>query len=216
MTDPNYPPEQPGVPPPGGPPPYEATPGYGPPPGSASPSPPPPPYQTPGGSGRPPMHAGPSIPGLDIVTRDAGAWAGAAVVAAVLITIFADLIYAVSSTGSAVAASGFVFSSRNVSFRVHLLAFTEWATLGVALALLVGVGLVIVLKPTVPASFRSLVSPAAGALSLAVVLFAFLRAIVWLSYGHDYGVAAFVEALAAIPVGLITAALAFGKTAPTA
>ena len=33
----------------------------------------------------------------------------------------------------------------------------------------------------------------AGALSLAVVLFAFIRAIVWLTYGHDYGVAAFVE-----------------------
>jgi hypothetical protein len=215
MTDPNYPPEQPGVPPPpGGPPPYGSAPGYGPPPGSASPSPPPP-YQTPGGSGRP-THAGPSIPGLDLVTRDAGAWAGAAVVAAVLITIFADLIYAVSSTGSAVAASGFAFTSRNVSFRVHLLAFTEWATLGVALALLVGVGLVIVLKPSVPASFRSLVAPAAGALSLAVVLFAFIRAIVWLSYGHDYGVAAFVEALAAIPVGLITAALAFGRTGPSA
>jgi len=138
------------------------------------------------------------------------------VVVAVVIMIFADLIYAVSSTGSAVAASGFAFSSRNVSFRVHLLAFTEWATLGVAIALLVGVGLVTILKPSVPAPFRSLVAPAAGALSLAVVLFAFIRAIVWLTYGHDYGVAAFVEALAAIPVALVTAALGFGKAGPAA
>jgi len=151
-----------------------------------------------------------------VITRDAGAWAAAAVVVAVAITIFADLIYAVSSSGSAVAASGFVFSSRNVSFRVHLLAFTNWATLGVAIALLVGVGLAAVVKPSVAAPFRSLVVPAGGALSLAVALFAFIRAIVWLSYGHDYGVAAFVEALAAIPVALVTAALGFRGTDPAA
>jgi hypothetical protein len=200
MTDPSKPPEEPGVPAPGGaqPPP--------PPPGQ------PPPYQPPGPSA---AHASSSIPGLDTITRDAGAWAAAAVVVAVLITIFADLVYAVSSTGSAVAASGFAFSSRHISFRVHLLAFTEWATLGVAVALLVGVGLGAVLKPSAPAPFRSAVLPAGGVLSLAVALFALLRALVLLSYGHDYGVAAFIEALAAIPVALVTAALGIGQVGST-
>src|SRR4029077_4563186 len=151
-------------------------------------------------------------PGLDVITRDGGAWALAAVVVTVLVTILADLIYAVSSTGSAVALSG--FSSGNVTFRVHLLAFTEWDTLGVAVALLVGVGLACYVRPSVPAPFRSLIVLAGGALALAVALFAFIRAIVWLSYGHDSGVAAFVEALATIPFAVVTAALGFGKAGP--
>jgi hypothetical protein len=124
------------------------------------------------------------------------------------------LIYAVSSTGSVVA-SGVSFSS-HVTFRVHLLAFTEWATLGVAIALLVGLGLAAVLKPSAPAPFRSLVVTVGGALSLAVALFALIRAIVWLTYGHDYGVAAFVGALATIPVALIGAALGLGSAGPAA
>ena len=55
-----------------------------------------------------------------------------------------------------------------------------------------------------------------SALALAVVLFALVRAIVWLSYGHDYGVAGFLEALATIPVAAITAALGFGRAGPAA
>jgi hypothetical protein len=208
MTDPNYPPQPPGVPPSGSPPP----PGYGPPPNAGPPGPPPP-YQPPGGYTPPALPGGMSIPGLDIVTRDAGAWAAAAVIVAVLITILADLIYAVSSTGSVVATSGFGLSSK-VTFRVHLLAFTEWATLGIAIALLVGVGLAVLMKPSVAAPFRSLVVPAGGALSLVVAVFALIRAIVLLTFGHDYGVAAFVEALSAIPVALITAAIGFPKAGP--
>ena len=213
MTDPNYPPQQPGVPPAGSPPPPGAPPGYGPPPSAGPPGPPP--YQPPGSYAPPPARAAMSIPGLDVVTRDAGSWVAAAVVLAVVITILADLIYAVSSTGSVVATSGFGLSS-HVTFRVNLLAFTEWATLGIAIALLVGVGLAVVLKPSVAAPFRSLVLPAGGALSLAVAVFALIRAIVLLTFGHDYGVAAFVEALSAIPVALITAAICFSKPGPTA
>src|ERR1700675_3244978 len=105
MSDPSQPEEQPGAPPP-----------------------PPPSSQPPGVPRKSPLSAGLSIPGLDVITRDGGAWALAAVVVTVLVTILADLIYAVSTTGSAVATSG--FSSGNVTFRVHLLAFTGWATLG--------------------------------------------------------------------------------------
>jgi hypothetical protein len=192
MTDPSQPQEQPG----------------------ATPPPPPPSSQPPGAPRKPPLSAGLSIPGLDVITRDGGAWALAAVVVAVLVTILADLIYAVSSTGSAVATSR--FSSGNVTFRVHLLAFTGWATLGVAVALLVGVGLACYVRPSSPAPFRPLIVLAGGTLALAVALFAVIRAIVWLSYGHDYGVAAFVEALATIPVAVVTAALGFGRAAPAA
>jgi hypothetical protein len=191
MTDPSQP-EQPG----------------------ATPPPPPPPSQPPGVPRKSPLSAGLSIPGLDVITRDGGAWALAAVVVTVLVTILADLIYAVSTTGSAVATSG--FSSSNVTFRVHLLAFTGWATLGVALALLVGVGMASYVRPSTPAPFRPLIVLAGGALALAVALFALIRAIVWLSYGHDYGVAAFVEALATIPVAVIAAALGFGRAEPAA
>jgi hypothetical protein len=199
MTDPSNPAEQPGVPPAGGSgPPYGATPASSPPPGVSGPS-----------SAR----SVPSIPGLDLITRDAGAWVAAAVVLAVVVTIFSDLIYAVSNSGSAIAASGFSFSS-NVTFRVHLLAFTEWATLGIAVALLVGVGLACFVKPSVPAPFRQLVVLAGSGLSVAVALFALIRAVVWLSYGHDYGFAAFVGALATIPVALVTAALGLGKAGP--
>jgi hypothetical protein len=191
MTDPSQP-EQPG----------------------ATPPPPPPSSQPPGVPRKSPLSAGLSIPGLDVITRDGGAWALAAVVVTVLVTILADLIYAVSTTGSAVATSG--FSSSNVTFRVHLLAFTGWATLGVALALLVGVGMASYVRPSTPAPFRPLIVLAGGALALAVALFALIRAIVWLSYGHDYGVAAFVEALATIPVAVIAAALGFGRPEPAA
>ena len=83
-----------------------------------------------------------------------------------------------------------------------------------AVALLIGVGLACYVKPSVPAPFRSSVVLAGSALSLAVALFAVIRAIVWLSYGHDYGIAAFVGALATIPVALVTAALGFGKAGP--
>ena len=41
------------------------------------------------------------------------------------------------------------------------------------------------------------------------------RAIVSVSYGHDYGVASFVDALATVPIALVTAALAFGGGGPT-
>jgi hypothetical protein len=138
----------------------------------------------------------------------------AAVVVTVLATILADLIYAVNNAGSTVATSG--FSSSDVTFRVHLLAFTGWATLGVALALLVGVGLASYVRPSTPAPFRPLIVLAGSALALAVVLFALVRAIVWLSYGHDYGVAGFVEAMATIPVAAIAAALGFGRAGPAA
>ena len=191
MTDPSQQPEQSGVSQPG-----------------AASSP---------GAGGPPPRSVPSIPGLDVITRDGGAWVAAAAVVTVLVTIFSDLIYAVSSSGSAAAAGGFGLSfSGSVSFRVHLLAFTEWATLGVAVTLLIGVGLACFVKPSVPAPFRSLVVLAGSALSLAVALFALIRAIVWLSYGHDYGVAAFVGALATIPIALIAAALGFGRAGPAA
>lgn len=192
MTDPSQPPE----------PPTGATP------------PPPPSSQSPGAHMKALSSAGVSIPGLDVVTRDGGAWALAAVVVTVLVTILADLIYAVSNTGSAVATSG--FSSSNVTFRVHILAFTGWASLAMAVALLVGVGMACFVRPSAPAPFRSVIVLAGGALALAVALFAFIRAIVWLSYGHDYGVAAFVEALATIPVAVVTAALGFGKAGPAA
>ncbi len=185
MTDPTQPPEQPQ--------------GFTPPPPPASP--------TPGAHRKPASSMSFSIPGLDVVTRDGGAWALAAVVVTVLVTILADLIYAVSTTGSAVATSGF---SSKVTFRVHLLAFTGWATLGIALALLVGVGLACLVRPSAPAPFRSLIVTAGGTLALAVAFFALVRAIIWLSYGHDYGVAAFVEGLATIPIAVVTAALAFG------
>jgi hypothetical protein len=192
MTDPSQPEQQPG----------------------ATPPPPPPSSPPPAAPRMPPFSAGVSIPGLEVITRDGGAWALAAVVVTVLVTILADLIYAVSTTGSAVATSG--FSSSNVTFRVHLLAFTGWATLGVAVTLLVGVGLASYVRPSTPAPFRPLIVLAGSALALAVALFALIRAIVWLSYGHDYGVAAFVEALATIPVAVITAALGLGRAAPAA
>ena len=88
--------------------------------------------------------------------------------------------------------------------------------LGAAEDGLVGIGLACFVKPSAPAPFRPLAVLAGSALSLAVALFALIRAIVWLSYGHDYGVAAFVEALATIPVAVITAALGLGGAAPAA
>jgi hypothetical protein len=202
MSDPTEP-LPPWAPSPSGPPPPAGPPPAGPPPGG----PPPPPPGA--GSGFnlsvPPQVTEVAQLGLDTFARDPGAWASLGVLASVLLGMFADLILAadrLSLRGAEPLTTG-------IGFRVRFLVFTRFATFGVALGLLLAVGLAHAVRSSTPAPFRQPALYAAAALSAIVAVLAVPRAVVELSYRHAFGVGSFFEALSAVPVAVVAATLGY-------
>jgi hypothetical protein len=100
-----------------------------------------------------------------------------------------------------------VRSSSGVGFRARMLVLTSFATLEIALGLLLAVGLALAVRPSAPAPFRRPMLFGASILALVVVGAAVVRALFLLSFGHSFGLGSFFAALSAIPVALIAAAL---------
>jgi|SRR5581483_10443062 len=202
-----------GQPPPQAPPPT--------PPAGAAPAPPAPPGGTsasqpaharggpPPGAPLPPSWARRAHPGQPAsfagVRGDPGAWAAVGVLVAVVLTIVADVLL----SADRVSVGGFRVYSRG-TLRAHFLVATGFASVEVALALLLAVGLAAAIRPSVPASFRRTAVAAAGGLAALVAVLAVLRALIIITYGHAFGVSGFVGSLAAVPVAVAALAIALG------
>ncbi len=211
--------EWPSVPPPGPPP--AGPPPAGPPPAGPPPAGPPlgvPPPGAPGGpppgAPRPPTWARPPRPGQRAsfapVSADAGAWAAAGVLGGVVLTAVADVLLAADR----LSVSGFR-AYANGTLRARFLVLSGFASLDIAVALLVAVGLAVAIKPSAPAAFRRTVIAGTGALAALIIPIAVLRALVTITYGHAFGVAGFVQDLAAIPVAIATLGIAMVASRPS-
>ena len=190
-----------------------------PPPAPPGAVPPPPPPPDPAGAGAPdPGVPGPlpasftvSVPpqvhqtaqkGIDTFALDPGSWCSAAVLLGVGLTVLGDIVLSAYRFSLSVPVS-------NGGARVRFVNFTGFASFGVAVALLLAAGLALAVKASSPASFRKPVLLAAAATSMAIAGFAVLRALTLLTFGHSYGFAGFLDALAAVPIALVAGAFGF-------
>jgi hypothetical protein len=96
--------------------------------------------------------------------------------------------------------------------RAHFLVATGFASVEVAVALLVAVGLAAAIRPSTPASFRRIAVAGAGGLAAIIVVLAVLRALIIVTFGHAFGISGFVGSLAAIPVAIAALAIALAVT----
>jgi len=141
------------------------------------------------------------------VRGDPGAWAAAAVLAAVVLTVLADLLLA----GDLISIGGFRAYARG-TLRAHFLVATGFASVDIALALLVAVGLAAAIRPAAPASFRRTAVAAAGGLAAIIAVLGVLRALIVITYGHAFGVSGFLGYLAVVPIAVATLAIALAVT----
>ena len=210
MPDPDTP-AGPPVGPPAGPP--------GPPSGPATPQGPPqvsgPPPGAPGGPPpgaplppawarrpRPDRHAN-----LDGLAADPGAWAAAGVLAGVALSMAGDVLLAADR----LSLGGYRAYARG-TLRARFLVLSGFASLDVAVALLVAAGLAVAIRPSAPASFRRSVVAAVAAVAALVIVLALLRALVTITYGHAFGVSGFVGDLAAVPVAATALGISMAAT----
>jgi hypothetical protein len=98
------------------------------------------------------------------------------------------------------------------TLRARFLVLSSFASIDIAVALLVAVGLALAIRPSAPASFRRTVIAGIGALAALIVVLAILRALVVITYGHAFGVGGSVENLAAIPVAVAALGIAMIAT----
>jgi len=179
-----------------------------PPPG---PPPAPPPSGPPPGAPRPPAWARPPRPGqassFQTLGGDPGAWASAGILGGVLLSIVGDVLLAADR----ISISTFRAYARG-TLRARFLVLSSFASIDVAVALLVAVGLALAIRPSAPASFRRTVVAGIAALAALIVVLAVLRALVVITYGHAFGVGGFVQNLAAIPVAVAALGIAMIAT----
>jgi hypothetical protein len=140
------------------------------------------------------------------VAGDPGAWAAVGILAGVLLVIVGDLLLADDRVSF-----GVYRGYANGTLRARFLVFSGFASFDIAIGLLVAAGLAVAIRPTVPASFRRTALAAVAGVAALVGLFAVLRALVTITYGHAFGVGGFISDLAAIPVAV--AALGIGLAA---
>jgi hypothetical protein len=129
------------------------------------------------------------------------------VLAGVVLSMVGDVLLAADR----LSVSGFRAYARG-TLRARFLVLSGFASVEIAVALLVAAGLAVAIRPTAPASFRrSAIAGVAGIAALIIVL-AVLRALVTITYGHAFGVAGFVQDLAAIPVAAAALGIAMAAT----
>ena len=138
---------------------------------------------------------------------DPGAWAAAGILAAVALTIVADLLL----LPDRVSIGGFQ-AYANGTLRAHFLVATGFASVETALALLVAVALPAAIRPTMPASFRRTAVAAAGGLAAIIAVLAVLRALIIVTYGHAFGVSGFFGYIATVPLAVAALAIAMAVT----
>lgn len=184
-----------GDPPLGGGPTSGAPRGGGPPPGA----PRPPAWARRGRPGQPPSFAG--------VRGDPGAWATVGILAAVALTIIADLLLSADRA----TVNGFRIYNAG-TFRAHFLVATGFASVDIALALLLAVGLAAAIRPSAPASFRRTAVAAAGGLAAIIAVLGVLRTLVIATYGHAFGLSGFFGSLATVPIAVAALAISLAVT----
>jgi hypothetical protein len=128
-------------------------------------------------------------------------------VAAVLVQILSSIIQAASSQ-----AAFFATFSLSTHIRERFVALTSFASVGLAIGLLLAAGLARVVAPKQAAPFRAAALWAAAGLSALLAAVAVVRALVLLTYsGRSAGFAlsSFLGQLVVVPIALVAAALAF-------
>jgi len=129
------------------------------------------------------------------------------VLAGVVLTMVGDVLLAADR----ISVSGFRAYARG-TLRARFLVLSGFASVEIAVALLVAAGLAVAIRPTAPASFRRTVVAAVAGVAALIIVLAVLRALVTITYGHAFGVAGFVSDLAVIPIAAAALGIAMAVT----